>query len=86
VTFVGLAIRWVHLASGIILTGAFLFAFLVGNRGSVTIQAWDRRVMDWTRWTVGVLLVSGLAVLSYQAVVVTGKPAEGLNRESFLPP
>ena len=83
-TGLGLAIRWLHLAAGILLTGAFAFLFLVGRRGSPTIQIWERRVTGWSRWAVGILLCSGLAVLSYQAMIVTGRTAEGWNPATLL--
>jgi putative copper resistance protein D len=84
VTGLGLAIRWLHLAAGILLIGAFGFLFLVGRRDSPTIRTWERRIVGWTRWAVGILLCSGLAVLSYQAMVVTGKTAEGWNPGALL--
>ena len=83
-TYLGLAVRWAHLGSGVLLTGAFGFLFLVGRRGSPTIQRWERRVIGWSRWAVGILLCSGLAVLSYQATVVTGQTAEGWNPATLL--
>jgi len=84
VTGLGLAIRWLHLAAGILLTGAFGFLFLVGHRRSATIQTWERRIMGWTRWAVGILLCSGLVALSYQAMVVTGRTADGWNPTALL--
>ena len=74
----GLAVRWLHLAAGILLTGAFAFLFLAGRRRSPTIRLWERRIIGWSRWAVGILLCSGLALLSYQAMIVTGRAESSL--------
>ncbi len=83
-TALGLCARWTHLGAGVFLVGAFAFLLLAGRSDRLTVLAWERSLMRWTRWAAGLLLVSGLLSLSYQAAVVTGHPGDALSVATML--
>ncbi len=80
----GLIARWAHLGTGVFLVGAFAFLLLAGRSDRLTVVAWERSLMRWTRWAVGLLFLSGLLNLSYQAAVVTGRPGDALSVATML--
>lgn len=83
-TALGLIARWAHLGSGVFLVGAFAFLLLAGRSDRQTVLAWEQSLMQWTRWAAGLLLLSGLLSLSYQAAVVTGHPGDALSAPTML--
>jgi putative copper resistance protein D len=80
----GLAARWVHLGAGVFLVGTFAFLLLAGRSDRPTALAWEQRLMRWTRWVAGLLLLSGLLSLAYQASVVTGRPRDAWSVATML--
>lgn len=72
-TAVGVAVRWVQLASALGLIGIFTALLLAGRTERPTARAWEARVISLARWGVVVLLLSGVAALAYQAAIVTGR-------------
>ncbi len=83
-TALGLIARWTHLAAGVFLVGTFAFLLLAGRSERLTVVAWERSLMRWTRWVTALLLLSGLGSLSYQTAVVTGRPADALSAATML--
>lgn len=83
-TALGLIARWAHLGAGVFLVGAFAFLLLAGRSDRLTVVAWERSLMRWTRWAAGLLLLSGLLSLSYQTAVVTGHPGDALSAATML--
>ena len=80
----GLIARWAHLGAGVFLVGTFAFLLLAGRSDRLTVVAWERSLTRWTRWAAGLLLLSGLLSLSYQAAVVTGHPGDVLSAATML--
>ena len=80
----GLCARWTHLGAGVFLVGTFAFLLLAGRSDRLTVVAWERTLTRWTRWAAGLLLLSGLLTLSYQAAVVTGHPGDALSAATML--
>src|SRR5262249_3910807 len=70
----GVLARWLHLACGLGLVGLATALLLVGHTDRPTSIAWEARMLRWARGLVVLLVCSGLAVLAYQAAVVTGRP------------
>lgn len=71
----GLAVRWLHLSSCLLLAGSFLMLLLAGRGERATARAWADAVLRWSRHLAGLVLLSGIAVLAWQAAQVTGRPA-----------
>ncbi len=80
----GLIARWAHLGAGIFLVGTFAFLLLAGRPDRPTALAWERNLLRWTRWAVGLLLLSGFLSLSYQATVVTGRAGDALSASTIF--
>ncbi|HKW95669.1 MAG TPA: hypothetical protein VJX92_27525, partial [Methylomirabilota bacterium] len=70
----GVLARWLHLACSLGLVGLATALLLVGPTDRPTSMAWEARMLRWARGLVALLLCSGLAVLAYQAAVVTDRP------------
>src|SRR3989304_5968693 len=83
-TGVGLIARWAHLGAGVFLVGTSAFLLLAGRSDRLTVVAWERPLTRWTRWAAGLLLLSGLLSLSYQAAVVAGPPGDALSAATLL--
>ncbi|HVQ73919.1 MAG TPA: CopD family protein [Candidatus Binatia bacterium] len=75
----GLVVRWLHLASCLVLAGGFLMLLLAGRSDRPTARAWAAAVLRWSRWLAGLVLVSGIASLAGQAAVATGRPGAALD-------
>jgi putative copper resistance protein D len=71
---VGVAVRWVHLASCVVLVGTGLLLLLAGRSDRPTALAWEARVLRWSRRLVLVALASGLLVVGYQTALAEGRP------------
>jgi putative copper resistance protein D len=83
-TWLGMAVRWVHLASALALVGIFTLALLAGRSDKATVRAWEARVLALTRWLAVVLLLSGIAALAYQAAVATGRASALIDPAAWL--
>ena len=69
----GLAARWLHLASSVLLVGAAAMIVLAGRSDRATAQRWERRVLALA-WVWALLaLVSGLVVLGVQTALFEGR-------------
>jgi putative copper export protein len=71
----GLAARWVHLASSILLVGAAAMVVLAGRSDRETAQRWERRVLAWAWVWALAALASGLVVLGMQTALFEGRAA-----------
>ncbi len=83
-TVVGVAVRWLHLASGLGLVGLFTVMLLAGRSDRPTARGWDVRVLRWARRLLVALLLSGVATLAHQTAVVTGRPGAALEPAAWL--
>ena len=83
-TGTGVIIRWLHLACGLGLVGLITALLLAGRSDRPTALAWQARMLRWARGLAGLLLLSGLATLAYQATVVTGRPRAALELGEWL--
>ena len=80
----GFAARWAHLASCLLLAGAFLMLLLAGRSDRPTARAWADWVLRWSRWLAGFVLISGIAVLAWQAAQATGRPGAALEPAAWV--
>jgi putative copper resistance protein D len=78
-TAFGVVARWLHLACGLGLVGLVTALLLAGRTDRPTALAWESRMLRWARVLAGLLLATGLAVLAFQAAVVTGRPGAALD-------
>ncbi|HEY7254855.1 MAG TPA: CopD family protein [Methylomirabilota bacterium] len=78
-TAFGVVARWLHLACGLGLVGLVTALLLAGRTDRPTALAWESRMLRWARALAGLLLVTGLAALAFQAAVVTGRPGAALD-------
>ncbi len=72
-TAFGFAARWTHLVCGLGLVGIFSAALLAGRSDRPTADAWASLTLRLARWLAATVLLSGLATLAYQVVVVSGR-------------
>ena len=80
-TALGLAARWVHLASCLSLVGGAALLLLSGRSDRPTAQAWFGRVLIWSRGLALLAIVSGCAVLAGQAAILESRTAAALDVE-----
>src|SRR5262245_59724999 len=52
---------------------------LAGRSDRPTARAWADSVLRWSRWLTGLVLVSGVGALAWQAALVTGRPGAALD-------
>jgi len=74
-----LAGLWVHLASCVLLTGAFFMLLLAGPPGASAARRWDRRVVAWSRLLVLVALSSGVVWLLVRTTIFENRPHAALE-------
>src|SRR5881397_1572752 len=72
-TAFGLAARWTHLVCGLGLVGIFSAVLLAGRSDRPTADAWSSLTLRLARWLAATVLLSGVATLPYQVVVVSGR-------------
>ena len=65
---------WVHLASGVLLTGAFFMLLLAGPPRASAAHRWDAVVVAWSRLLVLVALGSGIVWLLVRTAVFENRP------------
>jgi copper resistance protein D len=78
-TAFGLAARWTHLLCGLGLVGIFSASLLAGRSERPTARAWGARTVSLARWLIAAALLSGIATLAYQVVVVSGRESALLD-------
>src|SRR5262249_22202102 len=69
---------WIHLASCVLLLGAFATPLLAGQPRTLTARRWDRQVVAWARG-------GGLLALGSGAVWLLARPALFQNRPRAAP-
>jgi putative copper resistance protein D len=75
----GLAARWLHLASSVLLVGAAAMIVIAGRSDRATAQRWERRVITFAWAFALVALASGIAVVSTQTALFEGRAAAALE-------
>ena len=75
----GLAARWLHLASSILLVGAAAMIVIAGRSDRLTAQRWEDRVLAWARWCAIVALLSGIVVVGTQTALFEGRAAAAVE-------
>jgi putative copper resistance protein D len=80
-TALGVATRWVYLASCLSLVGSAAILLLAGRSDRPTAQAWSRGVLIWSRALALLAIVSGCAVLAGQATILESRTAAALDVE-----
>jgi putative copper export protein len=78
-TALGLAARWVHLASCLSLVGGAAILLIAGRSDRPTARAWSRAVLNWSRALALFALVAGCAALANQAATLESRPAAVLD-------
>src|SRR5207245_773827 len=71
----GLAARWLHLASSVLLVGAAAMIVLAGRSDRTTAQRWERTVLTSACWLTLVALASGIVVVATQTALFEGRAA-----------
>ena len=74
-----LAVLWVHLASCVLLTGAFFMLLLAGPPPGLAARRWDGTVVGWSRLLVLVALGSGIVWLMVRTAVFENRPHAALE-------
>ena len=74
-----LAALWVHLASSVLLTGAFFMLLLAGVPRGPTARRWDTRVVVWSRLLVLVVIGSGIVWLLLRTAGFENRPQAALE-------
>jgi len=75
----GLAARWLHLASSVLLVGAAVMIVMAGRSDRATAQRWERRVLA-SAWVCALLaLLSGAVVVATQTALFEGRTAAALD-------
>lgn len=69
-----LAVLWAHLASCVLLTGAFFMLLLAGLPPASAARRWDGGVVNWSRLLVLVALGSGIGWLMVRTAVFENRP------------
>jgi putative copper resistance protein D len=79
VTAAGILLRWLHLSASIGVVGVFAALLIAGRSDRPTALAWDARVIAIARGLVALAIVTGLATLAHQVVVLEGRTAALLD-------
>jgi putative copper resistance protein D len=69
-----LAVLWVHLASSVLLTGAFFMLLLAGPPVAPAARRWDGAVVAWSRLLVLVAFGSGIVWLMVRTAAFENRP------------
>jgi putative copper resistance protein D len=83
-TAFGLAARWVHLVCGLGLVGIFSASLVAGRSDRGTACEWAAGTVSLARWLAATALLSGLATLAYQVVLVSGRNGALLDPSVWL--
>ena len=79
----GLAARFFHLASSVLLVGAAAMIVMAGRSDRPTAERWERRVLAWAWAWVLAALASGLVVVATQAALFEDRPAAALDARAI---
>jgi putative copper export protein/mono/diheme cytochrome c family protein len=74
-----LASLWIHLASSVLLVGAFFMLLLAGASRAATARRWDDAVVAWARRLVLVALGSGIVWLLVRTALFENRPHAALE-------
>jgi putative copper resistance protein D len=83
-TAVGMVVRWLQLAAGLLLIGVFTASLLAGRSDRATALRWEAALLPWMRRLVVLVLLTGLAALAYQSADVTGRARAALEPAVWL--
>jgi putative copper resistance protein D len=75
----GLAARWLHLSSSILLVGTAAMIVIAGRSDHATGLSWERRMLAWAWVWALAALASGLVVLGLQTALFEGRTAAALE-------
>ena len=75
----GVVARWLHLTCSLGLVGLVTALLLAGRADRPTARAWESRMIRGARALAVLVLITGVAVLAFQAAVVTGRPRAALD-------
>ncbi len=79
----GLAARWLHLASSVLLVGAAAIVVIAGRSDRATAQRWERRVLAFAWGFAFVALASGLVVVGVQTALFEGRTAAAFEARAI---
>jgi putative copper export protein/mono/diheme cytochrome c family protein len=79
----GLAARWLHLASSVLLVGAAAMIVIAGRSDRATVQRWEHRVLTSARWLALVALASAIVVVATQTALFEGRPSAALEARAI---
>ena len=68
-TTIGFGLRFAHLATSVLLVGAFSTILLAGRSDRPTAMRWEASLVACARWLALVAVVSGVGILVFQTVV-----------------
>jgi putative copper export protein len=74
-----LAALWLHLASSVLLVGAFFMLLLAGAPDASTARRWDERIVAWSRLLVPVAIGTGIVWLLLRTAVFENRLPAGLE-------
>jgi len=83
VTELGLLVRWVHLASGVILLGTFAVLTLAPRTAKPTAERWEWEAVSLARACVLVALATGLGALVLETARFEGRPGVALDPQAL---
>jgi len=75
----GLAARWLHLASSVFLVGAAAMIVIAGRSDRPTAQQWEARVLAWARWLAIAAILSGIVVVATQTALFEGRASAAVE-------
>ena len=80
----GLAVRWTHLTTSILLVGSAAVLLLAGPSDRPTARRWDVRVAAAARWFVLLAVATALASVAHQTAVLEDRAAAALEPAALV--
>ncbi len=80
----GFAVRWAHLVACVLLLGGVGMLLLAGRSDRPTALAWETRVIRACRALAVLALLTGLAALAHQTVILEGRAHAALEPAALL--
>lgn len=77
--FIGVALSWLQLGSGLGLIGSFFLLLLSGPGVAPAVVRWRHTVLAMAGWLAGLLLLVGLGLLMVQTASVTGRAESAMR-------